>query len=266
MEHSDISGYEKPSVAVDAAVFGVESVEAATMEEMRLKLLLVKRREEPFGGSYCLPGGFLRKNETVEEALDRELLEETGTKSSRLIPLKVYSGRGRDPRGWVISAAYISLTRTVSLSTDLGSDADCAVWTDISYSREAGCERITVFHESGFKAVMERAAGQEHFSGDTDKFAFDHGQIICDAFGKLQSEVRYHDMIFDLMPETFTVSGLHGPYKMILGINETVQAFRKRMSGKIEETELYDNTKMAHRKSKLYRRRKEDINGTFSGY
>lgn len=261
MEHSDIFAYDRPSVAVDAAVFGVESVLAATMEEMRLKILLVRRGEEPFKGRLCLPGGFLRKDETTEEAVSRELLEETGTKSSRLIPLKVYSGRGRDPRGWVISAAFISLTRTVSLSTDKCSDAAEAMWLDFSCRREGDREMIAISHENGFCAAIARDITSGEVSGDTDKFAFDHGQIIWDAFVKLRDEVRYHDIIFDLMPETFTVSGLHGPYKMILGLNETVQAFRKRMNGKITETDMYDNTKMAHRKSKLYRRRKEDIYG-----
>lgn len=57
------------------------------------------------------------------------------------------------------------------------------------------------------------------------------------------------------MPELFTVSDLHGPYQMILQKNESMQAFRKRMSPKIEETDRYDDTTAAHRKSKLYRRK-----------
>ena len=84
---------------------------------------------------------------------------------------------------------------------------------------------------------------------------FDHGTIIYEAFKKLQDEVKYHDIIFDLMPELFTVSDLHGPYRMILQKDESMQAFRKRMAPKIEETDIYDDTTAAHRKSKLYRRK-----------
>ncbi|MDE6593456.1 MAG: NUDIX hydrolase [Oscillospiraceae bacterium] len=247
--YAGYENYDRPSVAVDAVVFGVESYETSTMEGKRLKILLVKRGEEPFKGCYSLPGGFLRQGETAEEAVERELLEETGTRCSRLIPLKVYSGRGRDPRGWIISTSYISLMNTVALSTRSDSDAACAVWLDVRYESEGG-ERIIISDGCGFEAVLTE-------NGSSDAFAFDHSQIIFDGFRKLQDETRYHDIIFDLMPETFTVSGLHEPYRMILGKNETVQAFRKRMSGKIVETDMFDNTKMAHRKSKLYRRRKD---------
>ncbi len=245
-----ITDYERPSVAVDAAVFGVDDFKTATMDEKRLKILLVKRGEEPFKDMYSLPGGFLRKNETTEEAVRRELSEEAGVTGSKLIPLKVYSGIGRDPRGWIISAAYISLTNTVRLSTVEDSDASEAVWMELSYEINGITEKLTVF---GDDVSLEITA--EMGCVIKNDFPFDHGIIIYDAFKKLQDEVLYHDIIFDLMPELFTVSDLHGPYKMILDKKESMQAFRKRMSSKIEETDLYDDTTAAHRKSKLYRKK-----------
>ncbi len=242
----DISIYDKPSVAVDAVVFGIEDTKSATMDEKKLKILLIKRGEEPFTDMYSLPGGFLRRGETVEEAVRRELAEEAGVTHSKLIPLKVYSKTGRDPRGWIISDAFISLTNTVELSTLENSDAKEAVWLDLTYSPDNDTIRIAddiIISADGF--VL----------GST--LAFDHGQIIYDAFRKLQDEVRYHDIIFDLMPELFTISDLYNPYKTILSKSETIQAFRKRMMPKIEETEFYDNTSWAHRKSRLYRRKEK---------
>ena len=245
-----ITDYERPSVAVDAAVFGVDDYKSETMDEKQLKILLVKRGETPFKGKYALPGGFLRKHETTEDAISRELAEEAGVCSSKLIPLKVYSEEGRDPRGWIISAAYISLTNTVQLSTIEGSDAAEAVWMELVYKVTENIEKLTIL---GNNTVLEIVA--ENGKVIKNNLSFDHGIIIYDAFKKLQDEVLYHDIIFDLMPELFTISDLHGPYKMILDKKESIQAFRKRMTPKIEETDIYDDTSAAHRKSKLYRRK-----------
>lgn len=245
-----ITDYERPSVAVDAAVFGVDDHKSSTMDEKILKILLVKRGEEPFKGMYALPGGFLRKNETADKAVGRELAEEAGVINSKLIPLRVYSEQGRDPRGWIISAAYISLTNTVQLSTAQNSDAAEAVWMEFRYEVTGGSERIII---SSDETALEIIA--ENGRVVKNDLPFDHGTIIYEAFKKLQDEVKYHDIIFDLMPELFTVSNLHGPYRMILQKDESMQAFRKRMAPKIEETDIYDDTTAAHRKSKLYRRK-----------
>lgn len=246
-----INDYERPSVAVDAAVFGVDDRRSSTMDEKILKILLIKRGEDPFKDMYALPGGFLRRNETAEDAIARELAEEAGVTGSKLIPLRLYSGEGRDPRGWIISDAYISLTNTVKLSTDRDSDAAEAVWMEFRYELNGKTEKLVISNDEVTLKIS--AKNGKVIKSD---FPFDHGVIIYDAFKKLQDEVLYHDIIFDLMPKLFTVSDLRGPYETILQKNETVQAFRKRMSSKIEETDLYDETTAAHRKSRLYRRKK----------
>ncbi len=249
MEYN-ISDYERPSVAVDAVVFGVEDFKSSTMDEKRLKILLVKRGEEPFEGMYSLPGGFLRKGETIEQAMHRELREEAGVSGTKLIPLKVYSAADRDPRGWIISAAFISLTNTVELSTDRESDAAEAVWFDFLYLSEGDPEKIIISNDNTHLEITARDG--KVLKND---LPFDHAAIIYDAFKKLQDEARHHDIIFDLMPELFTISDLRGPYQMILQKQESIQAFRKRMLPKIEETDQYEDTTAAHRKSKLYRRK-----------
>lgn len=246
-----INDYERPSVAVDAAVFGVDDRRSSTMDEKILKILLIKRGEDPFKDMYALPGGFLRRNETAEDAIARELAEEAGVTGSKLIPLRLYSGEGRDPRGWIISDAYISLTNTVKLSTDRDSDAAQAVWMEFRYELNGKTEKLVISNDEVTLKIS--AKNGKVIKSD---FPFDHGVIIYDAFKKLQDEVLYHDIIFDLMPKLFTVSDLRGPYETILQKNETMQAFRKRMSSKIEETDLYDETTAAHRKSRLYRRKK----------
>ena len=78
LEQYDIEQYERPSVAADIAVFSImqkESVDHRKLAEKVLKILLVKRKQEPYMDQWALPGGFLRKDETLYEAARRELFE-----------------------------------------------------------------------------------------------------------------------------------------------------------------------------------------------
>src|SRR3989344_5381126 len=71
------------------------------------RLLLIKRKNYPFEGQYALPGGFVEYGETTEAAAARELLEETGLIAIDVQLIGVYSRPDRDPRGHVISVAYL---------------------------------------------------------------------------------------------------------------------------------------------------------------
>lgn len=245
-----IEAYDRPSVAADAVVFGIdisppESKNA--LAQRTLKILLVRRGEEPFKGQYSLPGGFLRRGETIEQTAARELREEAGVQEPKLIPLKVYSAVNRDPRGWIISSAFLALTRTVLLSTDAQSDAAGAEWLNFAYEASDGSETITV----GDSISLHYQNG----TAEPSVLAFDHAQMIRDAFLKLRDEVLHHDLIFDLMPETFAVSDLQQPYESILGTHTSPQNFRKKMLPKLTETGEYDKS-AAHRASMLYTRKR----------
>lgn len=245
-----IEDYDRPSVATDAVVFGVDSIAAKdrkSLKEKKLKLLLVKRGEAPFKGQYSLPGGFLRRGETVHDSAVRELEEEAGVKEPKLIELGVYSKDGRDPRGWIISCCFIALSDTVSLSTAHDSDALSAHWLDVISTTDEG--HFTLKLTDDKHTIFEYTDGEFIIN----ELAFDHGIMIKDAFFKLRDEVINHDMIFDLMPELFTISDLQRPYEVITGVKLSPQGFRKRMMGKVEETDKYDEA-AAHRTSKLYRR------------
>lgn len=87
-------------MAADIAVFTIMSGKAEDnrrLARMSLKLLLVKREKEPYADQWALPGGFLRKGETLYETAGRELYEETGTRRSYLELCDVFSKPGRDP-------------------------------------------------------------------------------------------------------------------------------------------------------------------------
>src|SRR5436305_5341287 len=86
--------WPRPALTVDIAVFSV----VGTLNDLMLQLLLVERAQEPFKGSWALPGGFVHENEDLGAAAARELLEETGVRESYLEQVAAVGSPGRDPR------------------------------------------------------------------------------------------------------------------------------------------------------------------------
>ncbi len=93
------------------------------------KVLLIKRKSEPFKDEWALPGGFIEESETLEEAAIRELHEETGVKVSSMEQVKAFGAPGRDPRGRTISIAFISRIYCEE-KLNPGDDAIDAKWFD----------------------------------------------------------------------------------------------------------------------------------------
>lgn len=115
--------YPRPAVTVDAAIFR----ESAGKWE----ILLIKRGNEPFLGMWALPGGFVEMEETLEEAIDRELKEETGLERISLQQLHTFSKIDRDPRHRTISTVFIGITKPDISMAQAGDDASDAEWFDI---------------------------------------------------------------------------------------------------------------------------------------
>ena len=177
--------YPRPSIAVDLAVLTVHLQERISRNGRKqlpvptLRVLLVQRGEDPFRDRWALPGGFLRPKETLEEAAERELAEETGLKGMRphLHPLRTYSDIGRDPRGWVLSAAYRALVRTGEAPPLAGSDASAARWCPV-----AEAQGLTL--------------------------AFDHGRILADALDEVALQATSTLVVREFLPETFVLAEL----------------------------------------------------------
>lgn len=95
------------------------------------KLLLVKRKNEPFAGKWAIPGGFVGIDEELEDAVARELAEETGLTGVELHQMHTFGRCGRDPRGRQITVAYIGIARRGLDSIKGGDDALEAKWFSI---------------------------------------------------------------------------------------------------------------------------------------
>ena len=97
--------YPRAALTVDCVVFGFDSAQSA------LQVLLIRRGLAPFKDHWALPGGFVRVEETLDDAARRELQEETGLKDLFLEQLYTFGTVNRDPRERVVSVAYYALTK-----------------------------------------------------------------------------------------------------------------------------------------------------------
>jgi 8-oxo-dGTP diphosphatase len=114
--------YPRPALTVDAVIFN--------REENKLKVLLIKRKYPPFKDQWALPGGFVDIDETLEEAIHRELNEETGLKGLKLEQLYTFGALHRDPRGRTVSVVYYGFYDP-NQDPKAGDDAKEVKWFDM---------------------------------------------------------------------------------------------------------------------------------------
>ena len=180
---------ESLRVTVDIVIF--------TLREGSLQVLLVKRGVPPFESQYAIPGGFIRGDESLEEAALRELHEETGVRNVFLEQLYTFGDAKRDPRGRVITVAYYALIASDKLSLVAGADAAEAQWFPAS---------------------------------SVPPLAFDHKSILDYALERLRNKLEYTTVGFQLLPEKFTLGELQAVYEVILGRPLDKRNFRRKLA------------------------------------
>ena len=290
----NISAFDRPSVAADMAVFSImEEEKTNNLKERRnpdnyrkdplkkLKILLIKRASFPYKNAWALPGGFCRMGESVLETARRELCEETGVSDAYLRPFDIFSEDGRDPRGWIISHAFLALINGEKYRVHEGTDAWEARWFQIEVesneiNREVSNERAQIeriytlqltcaeANNLCLSATIKEIKNFEQYHEtvkyeiiDCSGLAFDHARIILCAYLALQKEAGNDGtIVFDLMPERFTLTELQRAFESVLGKPLLVANFRRKIGDYVLETD--DIVEGAgHRPAKLYRRNVE---------
>lgn len=283
LKNYDISKYDRPSIAVDMAIFTVTEEDDGTenyrkLPEKKLKLLMIKRGLPPFKDMWALPGGFCKKGETVYEAAARELKEETDTDSAYLELCNVFSEDGRDPRGWIISQSFMALVNYRGIHPRAGSDAWEAAWFDVKLKKsESSCIRKadTVETRTVYELTMEyndirlyaqveetRLYKDYHESVQyelvqSEGIGFDHGKIITCILNRLRERVENDGKsVFDLMPEYFTLTDLQKTFEIILDKKLLAANFRRKISEYVQETDKVISGG-GHRPAKMFKRNVE---------
>ena len=177
-------------LSVDAVVFGYE--------EGVISVLLIKRKFAPFKGKWAIPGGFVLNNESLEEAVERELHEETGIKINYLEQLYTFGNPSRDPRGRIVSIAYFGLVRPNTFKIFASTDAEQVKWFNIK---------------------------------ELPVLSFDHKKILDKAVKRLQGKITYEPIGFELLDNKFPFSDLEKLYTTLLNREVDRRNFRKKIVG-----------------------------------
>ncbi|MBR6256410.1 MAG: NUDIX hydrolase [Lachnospiraceae bacterium] len=283
LKQYDITAYDRPSLTADMAVFAIltspQQQEYRKDPEKYLGILLIRRGGYPYKDHYGLPGGFARKNEMIEETAYRELKEETSVDNAYLEPFGVFSRPGRDPRGWIISQGFLALVDAGNYHVRAGSDAWEAAWFRISMEQEElkkhvrkDSANITTLYRLKLEKDDVRLSAlvkeTRDFSGHHEKtkyeiledagFAFDHAEIIVRALKALRERTTQSGrIVFDLMPELFTLYSLQEAHEIILGEKLLTPNFRRKIAPLVIETPQIAGSGAGHRPAKLFRRNTE---------
>ena len=259
----NLNDYERPSVTADIVVFTIRSKEPENFRKdpkNALSLLLIKRGKHPYKDQWALPGGFLAPGETIEQCALREIEEETSVIPASLMSVGMFSEPGRDPRGWIISNAFVSIIGGSEETQRAGDDADDAQWFDVSFEQnESGMYLLRLRHEdiclsAVLKEEKSRFGMTSFLIEDSGSLAFDHAAIIASALTALRSRAKDFEMIFDFLPEKFTLTELQNVQETVMNISLLSANFRRKVAGLVKETDEYTEG-AGHRPAKLYQRK-----------
>jgi 8-oxo-dGTP diphosphatase len=208
-------------VAVDAIVFGYQN--------NQLYVLLIQQKFGTQDSYWALPGGLVQNDESLENAVKRELKEETNISVNYFEQLFTFGDDVfRDPRNRVISVAYFALVDSSKLKVKADSDAENAQWFKID---------------------------------EIPALAFDHTIILGKAMERLKAKLTYEPIGFDLLPKEFLFSELENLYCIILEKEIDRRNFRKKiLSFEIVEETAHFSPLKSGRPAKLFKFNKQKYN------
>jgi 8-oxo-dGTP diphosphatase len=205
---SNYSDQVKFHVAVDCIIFGFDQEE--------LKLLIHKRKFQPFMGDWSLFGGFLKQDESLNDAANRILFELTGLQEIYMEELQTYGDISRDPAGRVLSVAYYALIPSFRYSEE--------------YSRKYGATWVSL--------------------KDLPRMIMDHNVMVESSLRRLRRRTASQPIGFELLPAEFTIPQLQSLYEAIYQTQLDKRNFRKKILSmdvlvKLEEKDMSSSRKGA---------------------
>jgi len=209
--------YPKLQVAVDSIIFGFNE------NERELKLLILKRKFEPARGKWSLMGGFVKPEESLDEAAQRIVTKLTGLNNVYMEQLYAFGEPNRDPGGRIISVAYFSLIKINEYDKDLVKQHD-AYWISLS---------------------------------ELPELIFDHSEMVEKALRKLRIRARTQPIGFELLPEKFTIPQLQGLYEAIYRTPFDKRNFRRKLLSMGLLEKLDEKEKETSKKGAFYYRFKK---------
>lgn len=225
--------YERPSVTADVVLFkmGEEYISNRQSEKKTLRVLLIKRPDEPYKDKFSLPGGFVGIDETIEDVARKKVFEKTGYKDFYMEQLYTFDEINRDERWRVISTAYIGILRPYVFPAQYGTHF--GEWFNIIDDNKL--IGIDTGRELSFKDL-----------------AFDHGKIIKTALDRIRGKIFYTDIGFEFENEEFTIGSLNSSFEAIM--QKPINNFKRTMCDRLEPTGKMVVGR-AYRPAELYRKR-----------
>lgn len=221
--------YDRPSVTSDILLF--------TTRKHRLYILLIQRDIPPYKGKWAVPGGFIRIDETAEQAAVRKLREETGIRQDIYMEqLQTFSSVHRDPRMRILSVAYIAM----------------APENVLSYTPGAGASDIALF-----EVRRDEAEGLHLYAGGgqvltSEDLAFDHYDMICAAVKRMEGKLEYTNIGFAFLPDPscFSLTDLREIYDAVSGKSYDIGNFRRFILKRYVEGKMVEEIPGAVRKER----------------
>ena len=261
------SEYEKPSVTVDAVILRINSTENSNYRKLpvkKLQVFLNKRQYPPFKDQFAVVGTFINLDYELNETLKLCVKNKVNLEDFYYEQLFTFADKARDPRTRVLSVSYMLLTNKEQ-------ELQNGDWFDISFEEvENSLEKL----ENGYKShkkikislsnnnttlnniieVTNLKQGIEETKNVTIKqneLAFDHIKIIYYALERLKNKLEYTDIIFNLLPNEFTLTELKQCYEIILQKPLLDANFRRKTAKMVSPISKYVEGK-GHRTSQLF--------------